>query len=193
MNLALQIKRARKSAGLTQTQLAEIVGSTQGRIADWENERRSMTIETLEQLADALGAEFTIGDKPMQGRLLHQLYAHLMDAEMFAHHCTNFVADLDNDLGSLHIINLARAQVIDWHKFYRTGPFSEQRRNAVNGGVDRFGKPFSEEHRAAMLRGLIDEVSKIAQAAAVVYQEYAKIEPEDAAELLEFSNSLRFE
>lgn len=49
-----KIRKARKTAGLTQSQLAEKVGCKQKDVSRWENGRPMMET-TLKKLADALG------------------------------------------------------------------------------------------------------------------------------------------
>ena len=50
-----KIKELRKERGLTQAELAEIIGTKQSAIARVEKEEGSSTIATLEKIADALG------------------------------------------------------------------------------------------------------------------------------------------
>lgn len=59
--LATKIRTARLAAGLTQAQLAEAVGTSQGRIGDYENGRHEPRVATLEKLAAVLKTTFTIG------------------------------------------------------------------------------------------------------------------------------------
>ena len=50
------LKKLRQQAGLTQGELAERIGKSQGYIGDLERgDRRGLTVTTLEHLADALG------------------------------------------------------------------------------------------------------------------------------------------
>ena len=49
-----KIRAARKAAGLTQPQVAEVMGCRQKDISRWEN-GRPMLAETLKRLAAALG------------------------------------------------------------------------------------------------------------------------------------------
>ena len=52
-----RIKPARKKAGLTQKKLAEILGTSQQNLAQYENGKRKPKIETLKKIASALGVE----------------------------------------------------------------------------------------------------------------------------------------
>lgn len=61
MTLAEQIRARRKTLGLTQAQLAELVGTSQGKIGDYERGEVEPTITTLKALAKVLGP-FTIGE-----------------------------------------------------------------------------------------------------------------------------------
>jgi transcriptional regulator with XRE-family HTH domain len=54
------VRRCREAAGLTQTDLAKLTGSTQSMVARWEKGRTEMTFATLERLAHALGRELTV-------------------------------------------------------------------------------------------------------------------------------------
>ena len=49
------IRQARKAAGLTQEQLAAMLGMTQGAIAQWENGLTHPSYSVLKPLAAALG------------------------------------------------------------------------------------------------------------------------------------------
>lgn len=50
-----RLKRIRKSKGLSQCKLAEIVGIEQMRISNYENNKSSPSIDVLEWLCQALG------------------------------------------------------------------------------------------------------------------------------------------
>lgn len=54
MNVSAAIKRIRKEKGLSQRQLAELIGVTEQTISNYESGRRSVELEKLEDLADAL-------------------------------------------------------------------------------------------------------------------------------------------
>ena len=56
----MRIKELRRAAGLTQTQLAENVGVTQGMVAAWEQGANFPRADKLPALAKALGV--TIND-----------------------------------------------------------------------------------------------------------------------------------
>lgn len=60
MELAETVYRARESAGLTQTELAQRMGTTQSAIAAVEAGARTPTVELLERLARACGRRLTI-------------------------------------------------------------------------------------------------------------------------------------
>ena len=49
------IRQARKAAGLTQVQLAELLGVTQGAVAQWENGQTHPSFGVLKPLAAVLG------------------------------------------------------------------------------------------------------------------------------------------
>lgn len=61
MTIGQQIRTRRLALGLTQTQLAELVGTSQGKIGDYERGEVEPTITTLLALAKVLGP-FTIGE-----------------------------------------------------------------------------------------------------------------------------------
>ena len=50
MQTSERIKQARKKAGLTQKKLAEILGTSQQNLAQYENGKRKPKIETLKKL-----------------------------------------------------------------------------------------------------------------------------------------------
>ncbi|WP_298441911.1 helix-turn-helix transcriptional regulator [Gordonia sp. (in: high G+C Gram-positive bacteria)] len=60
MELAGIAYQARTNAGLTQTQLADRMGTTQSSIAAVENGARTPTVDFLERLARACGARLTV-------------------------------------------------------------------------------------------------------------------------------------
>ncbi len=55
------VYRLRTEAGLTQTELAERMGTTQSAIARMEGGGARPTLETLEKLAGAVGGELVVG------------------------------------------------------------------------------------------------------------------------------------
>jgi DNA-binding transcriptional regulator YiaG len=55
MELAELVYRTRTEAGLTQTELAAAMGTSQSAIAAWENGARTPGVEALERLARACG------------------------------------------------------------------------------------------------------------------------------------------
>lgn len=60
MELAETAYRARETAGLTQTELARRMGTTQSAIAAVESGARTPTVDLLERLARACGQRLTI-------------------------------------------------------------------------------------------------------------------------------------
>jgi ribosome-binding protein aMBF1 (putative translation factor) len=60
MDLAETVYRAREAAGLTQTELARRMGTTQSAIAAIEAGARTPTVDLLERLARACGRRLTI-------------------------------------------------------------------------------------------------------------------------------------
>lgn len=60
MDLAELVYTARTEAGLTQTQLAEAMGTSQSAVAAWENGARTPGIDALERLAAACGKRLHI-------------------------------------------------------------------------------------------------------------------------------------
>jgi transcriptional regulator with XRE-family HTH domain len=50
-----QIKAVRKALGMTQEQLAKLLGVTQGTIAQWEKGLTHPTFEKLPKIAEVLG------------------------------------------------------------------------------------------------------------------------------------------
>lgn len=58
--VGLIIREARKSKALTQKELAERIGVSKTIITNYEAGRQNLTIDTLQKVADALGAELKI-------------------------------------------------------------------------------------------------------------------------------------
>ncbi len=54
MNINENIKNARKAAGITQKELAEVLGVYQKDISRWENGERTPSIETFANICKAL-------------------------------------------------------------------------------------------------------------------------------------------
>lgn len=59
-NLPEQIKKARLHRGLTQVQLAAILGVAQARIAEWERGTHTPNAQTIRQLENALNGAFVV-------------------------------------------------------------------------------------------------------------------------------------
>lgn len=60
IRLALEIRRLREARGLSQRELAELVGTTQSAMARLEGGKISPSLPTLDRIAAALGAELTV-------------------------------------------------------------------------------------------------------------------------------------
>jgi DNA-binding XRE family transcriptional regulator len=60
IRLAIELRALREKKGLSQRQLAELVGTTQSAIARLEGGRISPSLPTLDRVAAALGAEVTV-------------------------------------------------------------------------------------------------------------------------------------
>jgi transcriptional regulator with XRE-family HTH domain len=58
-----EIRTIRESKGLSQRELAELIGSDQKQIYRWETGKQGITVERLEQIARALKTKFVIGGK----------------------------------------------------------------------------------------------------------------------------------
>lgn len=54
-NVMVRLKELRKEKGLSQKELADIFSVSQGTIANWENGRRIMDIETAKSISDFFG------------------------------------------------------------------------------------------------------------------------------------------
>ncbi len=57
------IRAARQEAGLTQWDLAEMLGVPQSRISEWECGKRPASVETCGRIADVLGLTFVYDGK----------------------------------------------------------------------------------------------------------------------------------
>lgn len=57
---AVEIHTLRAEAGLTQTQLGELMNVPQSSIARWENGGTNITVETLAKIAKAMNKELKI-------------------------------------------------------------------------------------------------------------------------------------
>lgn len=60
MNVGLEIARVRRRAGLTQTELAERMGTTQSAVSRLESGGAGATVGLLERVAEAVGFAFTL-------------------------------------------------------------------------------------------------------------------------------------
>jgi DNA-binding transcriptional regulator YiaG len=60
MDLAELVYTTRTEAGLTQTELATAMGTSQSAVAAWENGARTPGVEALERLANACGKHLHI-------------------------------------------------------------------------------------------------------------------------------------
>lgn len=54
------IEYARRAAGLSQRRLAQIAGTQQSSVSEYESRRKSPTLEVVERLLDAAGAELAV-------------------------------------------------------------------------------------------------------------------------------------
>ena len=73
--LAKQLRAARKAFGLTQKELAEMIGVTRQVITRIESGTQNVTIETVQKIAGALNYDFTIELKQKQvagNKILHE-------------------------------------------------------------------------------------------------------------------------
>lgn len=61
MTISETIQNARKAAGMTQQELADIVGMTQGNIARIESGKHYIRLDKLEKIAHALEIKIVIG------------------------------------------------------------------------------------------------------------------------------------
>ena len=59
MTIGQRIKYYREQAGMTQEQLANILGVTSGAISHIENDKRRITLDKLDAIIQALGCKFT--------------------------------------------------------------------------------------------------------------------------------------
>lgn len=66
--LAQQLKKLRESAGMTQGQLAEKIGTQQPGVARVERGRALPSLEMLFKIASALGMRVTIEFRPRKGK-----------------------------------------------------------------------------------------------------------------------------
>ncbi len=64
--IAAAILRARSTANLTQTQLAERLKTDQGNIARLERERSQATIRALQRIAEATGHSLIVDLQPVK-------------------------------------------------------------------------------------------------------------------------------
>ena len=63
-----QIQAAREAAGLTQTDLARLMGTSQSHVARLETGVTAPTVPTLERISDATGTTFVVTPTPMWDR-----------------------------------------------------------------------------------------------------------------------------
>jgi len=63
MQIGSEIRTIRESKGLSQRELAELIGSDQKQIYRWETGKQDITVERLERIAKVLKTKFVIGGK----------------------------------------------------------------------------------------------------------------------------------
>ncbi len=85
VDIALEIERARRAAGLTQTRLAKRAGTSQATVSAYEAGRKTPSAETFSRLLAASGARLdvrparapvrslTIAERERRGRILAQV------------------------------------------------------------------------------------------------------------------------
>ncbi len=66
--IASQVRKLREKAGLSQKELADLIGSTQPSVARLEAGGVNPNVGTLERIADALGSELTVAFKSRRAR-----------------------------------------------------------------------------------------------------------------------------
>lgn len=65
MSIGSEISRVRKERGFSQLDLAGKVGITQQQLSNYETNTRSPSKGKLQKIADALGCEWRLLDKPV--------------------------------------------------------------------------------------------------------------------------------
>lgn len=71
-DLALQIARLRKAAGLSQLELAKRVGTTQQQISRLERPHYRGSLTTIQRVAEALGVSLFIQLRPQSAKVRRQ-------------------------------------------------------------------------------------------------------------------------
>jgi transcriptional regulator with XRE-family HTH domain len=64
MDIAAELMRARRSAGLTQRDLAALAGTSQATIAAYESGRKKPSVPVLTRLLGAAGSELRVVEAP---------------------------------------------------------------------------------------------------------------------------------
>ena len=59
-HIGKQIHRIRKQRGMTQKELAELIGTSKSDISDMENGRKKLSVDRLDNIAIALDAHLNI-------------------------------------------------------------------------------------------------------------------------------------
>lgn len=59
MTVGQRIKAARKKAGMTQSELGQLIGVSYPTVAQWENDLRNPKYGTLQRIATALGIDWS--------------------------------------------------------------------------------------------------------------------------------------
>jgi transcriptional regulator with XRE-family HTH domain len=82
VSLSIRIGQARVRAGLSQSQLAEVVGTTQSVISRIEAANQNMTIDTLYKIAKALNCELVVELRSAPKKEKHETASQVNDAPL---------------------------------------------------------------------------------------------------------------
>jgi transcriptional regulator with XRE-family HTH domain len=94
-----RLRAARKSANMTQKELASAIGAKHNSVSNWENDQNMPDPDTIVRICEVLnvGADYMLPSK--QGTIVEKLTVSKPRENMEAHEVRNFLHDLIDQLG----------------------------------------------------------------------------------------------
>ena len=115
------LKNYRLQRGLTQVQLAKLVGTSQAQIYRLENSERKLTVEWAERLAQALSTtaeKLLFGNHSVQDPVSATLNSLPVDAQSVVAECLAFTDALERQSGRILSCAERAAYIIKFYNIY---------------------------------------------------------------------------